>query len=192
MIIGVSGYAGAGKDTVGAYLQKCGWIRVAFADKLKELAIELDPELYMAWGDWLSLSYLIEERGSLDAAKQVHAPVRQYLQGLGVAMRDVLWPDIWVDAAMTTVHGETEQGHNVVITDVRFPNELQAIRELGGEVWRVNRRDHHPVNGHMSETALDSAVFDLVLENNHTIEDLERSILGYLQMDLVTWAGDGT
>jgi len=184
MIIGVSGYAGAGKDTVGAYLQKCGWIRVAFADKLKELAIELNPCLFPVGKE---LRDLVKQYGSLDGAKGYVPEVRQYLQDLGVSMRDILWPDIWIDAAMKTVHEEIEQGHNVVITDVRFPNELQAIRELGGEVWRVNRRGHAPVNGHVSETALDSAVFDLVLENNHTIEDLERSILGYLQMDLVTW-----
>lgn len=64
---------------------------------------------------------------------------------------------------------------NWIITDVRFPNELEAIKKRNGIVIRVNRYDitgQGKLNPHTSETALDDADFDYVLDNYGTVEDL--------------------
>lgn len=62
---------------------------------------------------------------------------------------------------------------NWIITDMRFPNELKAVEDKGGITIRVNRpqlisKDFE----HESETSLDSAIFDYVIENNGTLEEL--------------------
>lgn len=67
-----------------------------------------------------------------------------------------------------------------VITDVRFPNEADAIKERGGIVVRINRfhsvvRDHN-IPEHPSETALDNYSFDYVIDNDGSIDDLTEKV----------------
>ena len=62
------------------------------------------------------------------------------------------------------------------MTDVRFPNEAQRIKDLGGVVWRVKRPGVGPANYHESETALDDWPFDAVLENDGNLVDLSLKV----------------
>lgn len=159
-IIGLSGYARSGKDTVGAILVHHGYQRRAFADALKRVAVDI------GW----------------DGAKDDAG--RRLLQDLGVACRTHLHPDVWVDAAMADLPAR------VVFTDVRFPNEAQAIVDAGGEVWRVERARCGPANDHVSETALDGWPFDRVINNHGTLLDLRREVAGVL--DRLTARAGGT
>jgi hypothetical protein len=63
-----------------------------------------------------------------------------------------------------------------VIADVRFPNEAEAIKERGGKVIRINRHNHGAVNTHKSEIAMDNYMFDHVLYNDGTIDDLAENL----------------
>jgi hypothetical protein len=119
--------------------------------------------------------------------------VRQLLQEIGTdAMRDVIHPDAWVNALFTDYKGEycgsgtsaelaKELQQNWIITDVRFPNEFNAVRNRGGMLIRVERDDlfrlgyidKHP---HSSETALDGHSFDFVIYNNDNIDYLLSQI----------------
>ena len=76
---------------------------------------------------------------------------------------------------------------NWIITDVRFPNEVQAIKDRGGITIRINRPcsicggvGYHKLDcrpsEHQSETALDNAEFDYVIDNNGTIEELIEQV----------------
>lgn len=78
---------------------------------------------------------------------------------------------------------------NWVITDTRFPNELKAVKDKGGITIRVNRKpegkwidkqewDLHTkgIVPHESETALDNAEFDYVIDNNGSIEELVEKV----------------
>lgn len=73
---------------------------------------------------------------------------------------------------------------NWIITDMRFPNELEAVKSRGGITIRVNRFEQISTNirvhgtgvPHESETALDNAEFDYTIENNSTIEDLIQTV----------------
>lgn len=123
---------------------------------------------------------------------------RKLLQLIGTECgRDIIHPNIWVNALMSE-YKETlpclcegigvcvqpkgydceEIRPNWIITDMRFPNELKAIEDRGGVSIRVNRPVHalSQENNcgllHPSETALDNATFDYVINNNGTIEDL--------------------
>lgn len=178
-IIGLSGYARAGKDTVGEILGRYGYQRVAFADKLKELAYATNPVVgaFINQHDGIErdrLSDLVDTYG-WEVVKGGWDESREFLQRLGVAARDVLGSNVWVDAALSTL-----PSGKYVVTDVRFPNEAEAIKTLGGEVWRVERPGTGPVNGHESETALDSHGFDATIDNSGSLEDLADRVEGAL------------
>ena len=69
-----------------------------------------------------------------------------------------------------------EDGSKVVFADVRFPNEANAIKELGGEVWRVERFNSGPANNHASEHALDDYKFDHLIRNYNGLESLYKTV----------------
>ena len=164
-LIGLTGYARSGKDTVGGFLvRNHGFTRVSFADKLKDLAYRANPNVLWHGTAW-PLSKVVDGDGWEQA--KTHPEVRRFLQQLGVAVRDVLGEDTWVDAAIGDLTAD-----RVVVTDVRFRNEHDRIVDLGGTVYRVVRPGVEAVNGHVSETDLDD--LDLpVIPNVGTLDDLE-------------------
>jgi hypothetical protein len=165
MIIGLSGYAQSGKDTVAKILvDHYKFIRVAFADTLRGVAYKTNPLV----GDKLHLADLVDEYG-WDVAKQ-NPNVREFLQTLGLAAREELSADVWVVAALLKMSDEKK---NYVVTDVRFENEAVLIKQLGGQLWRVRRPSVDAVNDHVSERALDGYKFDQVIYNSDSLESLD-------------------
>ena len=65
---------------------------------------------------------------------------------------------------------------NWVITDCRFENEAMAVKSQGGIVVRINRPGVHPVNAHGSEVGLDNYLFDYVINNDGTLDELRREV----------------
>ena len=173
MIIGLSGKAGSGKDTVAQILvEEFGYKRVAFGDKIKECLLALDPIVWRVAqrGSIGTLSELVAEFG-WDYIKQ-DSEVRRLLQRMGTEVgRNILWKDIWVNLVLENV----SSSENVIITDVRFSNELQEIYDYQGKVWRIER-DIPAVNSHSSETELDDWEFDRVISNNGTLEELANRV----------------
>ena len=119
------------------------------------------------------MKYIIEQR---------RMTVRQLLQELGTeAMRDGLHTNVWVNALFADFKFAKMSQYNPshwLITDMRFPNELEAIKERGGITIRVTRDyalrggPEDPKNLHPSETALDKETFDYEIVNDGTIEEL--------------------
>lgn len=171
MIIGLSGYARSGKDTVAGMLMGIhGYERVAFADKIRELLFAMDP-LIMHEGRDFRLQDIVESKGWEDAKTQ-HPEVRRLLQDLGVGGRSLLDESIWVNAALNTFTADDK----VVVTDVRFKNEAARIKNLGGQIWRINRINVGPANDHISEIDLDDWGFDGVITNNSDMPNLIKQI----------------
>lgn len=130
--------------------------------------------------------------------------VRELLQKLGTdAMRDNLHENVWVNALFTDYKPTqmvssfpppatekeyiAQQGYpNWIITDMRFPNEMDAVKEREGITIRVVRDyalrggPEDPKNQHPSETALDDAKFDYEIINDGTIEDLIEKVRAIL------------
>ena len=103
---------------------------------------------------------------------------RSLLQKIGTDLfRNQLHPNTWVSSAFANYLNNAW-----IFTDVRFPNELEAIKKRKGLTIRVNRglveRTGKMIQGpeHISETALDDAKFDYVIENNGTIEELIEQV----------------
>ena len=150
MLIGLHGFPGAGKDTVARLLADAGYSRIAFADKLREALLGLNPVVIVEGGRGVRLAPLVKAHG-WDVLKRRVPEVRELLQRLGTeAGRNIHGEDVWVRLALWHVLPED----NVVITDCRFPHEFAAIRARGGVMVNVVRPDCGPVNDHVSERAL--------------------------------------
>jgi len=143
-LIGITGYAQHGKDTTGNYLvEQYGFTRYAFADQLKSMALVLNPYVDDTYSRRL---YTLVQSAGWDEAKE-NPEIRRFLQVLGTeAVRDHLGEDAWVNALQKRAQDDglwdrQGPGHKsqIVVTDVRFPNEAQFIKKHGGELWRVKR-----------------------------------------------------
>ena len=168
MIIGLSGYAQSGKNTVADILVDYhGFIALAFADPIKDLVYNINPKI-----NSIEIQGMVNEYG-WDIVKQ-DPEVRRLLQTTGEAGRQGIDEYHWV--AMTLSQIKDPQEGRYVITDVRFPNEASAISSQGGQLWRIERPGVDAVNDHISETALDAWVFDETIVNDGTIEDLKKKI----------------
>lgn len=168
MIIGLSGYARSGKDTVAELLVlNYGFKRLAFADGIREALLALNPILH----DGHRLNELVGMYG-WEVAK-AKDEVRRLLQVMGTEVgRKLINEDVWVWLLFNKVN----TNERIVIPDVRFPNEARMIEQQGGEVWRINRHNHSAVNNHISEHALDNHMFKRVVYNDNTLDDLSDEI----------------
>lgn len=123
--------------------------------------------------------------------------VRELLQRVGTeAMRDNVHEDVWVNALFADYKPTYNIKHSItvdtapnwIITDVRFPNEADAIKKRGGLVVRVERYNldgsdygwGNPASDHPSETSLDDYDFDYRILNNGTIDDLVLRVKEFL------------
>jgi uncharacterized protein (DUF2132 family) len=186
MIIGLSGYAQSGKDTVAQILvDQYGFERIAFADAIRELSSEINPHIEKG----IRLNEFVDEYG-WDVAKQ-KPEIREFLQKLGVGCRKVINESVWISVAMNKMNNYKK---NFVITDVRFKNEVTAVVQMGGAVWRVNRPGVTAVNGHVSEHDLDNYSFNAVINNDSTVEalDLQVAFLYKAEKDRTTWNANQT
>lgn len=159
-LVGLTGRKGSGKDTAAKALLEQGYQNVKFAGALKDMLRCLlgyqgvDAELIerMVEGD------LKEEP---TAYLQGKSP-RHAMQTLGTEWgRDLIGEDLWVHAAMNRASLA-----NTVITDVRFPNECEAVKNNGGIVVRVtNGGNGDSSDDHPSEVLIDQLPVDRELLN---------------------------
>lgn len=177
MIVGLMGYAQVGKDTVAKTLvEEHGFTRIAFADALRDAAYALDPiigAVSHVYGGVVEtrLRHTVDRLG-WDEAKQ-NPEVRRILQVLGTeAGRDIHGVNCWVDVAMRKVHGTGRY----VFTDVRFPSESTAIMRERGTLVRVRRQGFEPVNGHISETAVDHVEPHFTIYNDGSLDHLAGAV----------------
>ena len=175
-IIGIAGLAGSGKDTIGEAIVAFGklknekWEIKKFATELKRIASILT-------------GYKIQDFESQEFKNAKLGPewsdmtVRDMLQKIGTdAMRDNLHPDVWVNALFSNY------GYNNkwIITDVRFPNEVERIKQHNGTLIKVVRPGIVTLD-HYSEKALDDFDgWDHVIINDGDRYDLIKTVKAVL------------
>lgn len=186
-IIGISGYATSGKDTIADYLVKnYGFKKAHFSAKLKELLMKLNPLVPDDYDQWMRVTEYLTEGKLLgldewDYAKK-QPEIRRLLQELGTRCRELFGKGCWGDVLFKELELYEEP---IVIPDVRFTNEANRIREKGGVVWRVTRPGVGPINKHESETALDTYPYwDNVINNNGSLDELYETIEAILIGDI--------
>lgn len=169
MLIGLSGYARSGKDTVAEYLvAEHGFTRIAFADPMREALYRLNPLISIHDMTHVPLASAIDGMG-WEEVKAASADLRGLLQRMGTEVgRELFGQNFWVGQALA----RAARHENVVFSDVRFLNEANAIRNLNGSVIRVTRPGTDPANSHTSETSLDNYHFNETIVNDSSIEEL--------------------
>ena len=180
-IIGISGKARAGKDTLFAIAEKDGYVRLSFAEELKSRVRRDFPFLTLDHTDGALKEVPLEMLNG-------HTP-RELMIDYGTHLFRKYDTDYWVKATVARLNALPSDA-KVMFTDVRFVNEADAIKAAGGKLIRLER---HPDRDSMvsnltkmstSETALDDYNgFDYVLrgELNRVRADLETfwySIVG--------------
>jgi hypothetical protein len=186
-LIGLTGHKGAGKDTVAGILKRLyGYERKAWADALKREVYNAfgryilvgewegmpgdDPQYdtplqeYATFGRWLAFI----DAHKHDAPDTEYGWIRPLLQFWGTEYRRNLCGDDYWTRQLQLAPG-------VVVSDCRFPNEVQAIHKAGGKVWRVERRGYTG-DDHASERFIDSLPADLFVLNDGSVDDLEQEV----------------
>ncbi len=172
-LIGLCGYAQVGKDTVAGFLVQQGWTRVAFADALRDVLYALNPIVVYGGGTEARVKDLVDHHG-WDKAKVDYPEIRVLLQRLGTeAGRETLGENLWVRIGEEKIEGA---GTPVVVTDCRFPNEINLIKRRKGTLIWIERPGTGAANAHASEHSVNRDDCDLVINNNGTFEDLYRKI----------------
>tara|TARA_R100001463_G_scaffold103656_2_gene158102 strand:- start:16295 stop:16849 length:555 start_codon:yes stop_codon:yes gene_type:complete len=173
-IIGLSGKKKSGKDTVyrlaGEYLKKhykakAG--RVAFADPLKHEVSEITG---------FTLEFIEKHKDELRSLLQVWgADFRRAFNG----------SDYWINKMRPIVEQSADHYDVLFITDCRFKNEVSYIKEIGGTLVKVERRESgypEPFDVHSSENDLNNyGDYDYILNNDKTKEELTRSVSQMLE-----------
>ena len=210
MIIGVCGFIGSGKDTIADYLVNFHeFRRDSFANTLKDAVANV-----FGWNRELLEGRTKESREwreqvDLWWAKRLkipHLTPRWILQQWGTEVgRRGFHDDIWIASLENKLRSTQD---NIVISDCRFPNEIQSIKNQGGKVvwvqrgalpewyeaalsfnkgergnmtWAISRHKLDTLKIHASETSWVGTTFDAVIDNNGTIEELYTQVKSLVQ-----------
>lgn len=171
-LVGIYGYARSGKDTIGEHLTKnFKYRRYAFADPLKEAAS-------IAFGIPLDHFYNPEYKETINEFWGFSP--RYIAQVFGTeCMRQQFRDDFWIKRAEGSwLACQNENTHvGMVVTDVRFDNELKWIKSEGGILIKITRPGVEGVVGvHASEQFFDDDLFDHVIANDDTIKSLHHQV----------------
>lgn len=180
-IVGIGHRARVGKDTAASALcASLGFVQRGFADPLKALALECDPiispgQTMVNQLNNTRLKWIIQGLGGWEKTKDTYPEARRFLQNLGVGARKVFGENFWIDQAFNELGTEP-----VVFADVRFENEVEAIRSRGGVVIDIVRAVP-PTVAHVSETELDGFDFDEVFVNDQGIAELQATVVAWVK-----------
>lgn len=166
VLIGLVGRKQVGKDTAADYLcRHYGFIKYAFAQPLKQMC----QQLFFLSDDQLSDNTLKE---AIDP-RWGRSP-RQILQVVGTDMFRNHWDvNFWVDHFGVWVR--QQEGAHIVVSDVRFQNEADAIKDRGGLLIQIKRGSAGTGDGHASETQNIKGV-DRVIVNDGDLSKLYTQI----------------
>ena len=187
------------------------WIRYSYATGFTK---DNDGKVTMLSTQCDKGRYILEAKVNYQTAYKTEYTVRMLLQHFGTEVGRLIHRNFWVNALFADYNpkgfyhniddstNDYDVYPNWIITDVRFPNEAEAIKERGGFIIRINRdspcevcsltisekrgnacrevacpRGRSDYKGnHPSETSLDDYNFDYVIDNNGTIEELIEKV----------------
>lgn len=172
-LIGLTGYAGTGKDTVRALLDEHGYHVLAFADPIRMMV----RELFTSAG--IDTDYMDTRNLKEAIIPELGLSYRHMAQTLGTEWGRSLHPNFWTRIAgayMIDCSKEPSYFHSFCISDVRFINEAQWVRDQGGVIWRVERPQAVPVRAHASEAEMYHFTADKTIVNDGSIDDLRIAV----------------
>ena len=203
-IIGLAGPAGSGKDTVADLLRThVRFNKCAFADQLRwevRDAFNVDKSLLThrltkelphsalalknctdnAFTGLLLKSGLYDRfNGSIDDFLAAPRSPRHIMQLWGTEYRRAHDHGYWTSAVVSHIAQQCRShNHRHVITDVRFENEAQAVRNMGGVIWQIKRPGLTLDTTHSSETDGSQFQPNTIINNSHDIRHLQAVVMG--------------
>jgi len=163
-IIGLIGLAQSGKSTVAQHLSdNHGFVRIRFAGPLKAMCRSMGLTDREIEGDGKEAPHMM----------LCGKTPRYVMQTLGTEWgRELIGPDFWTGIWRESVMAAIDQGaKGIVAEDCRFPNEIEAVRSLGGEVWQIIRPGAVKL-AHISESASSEIDPDFIIHNTGKVRDL--------------------
>lgn len=172
--IGLTGKMRSGKDTVGDFLKKeYGFKTFAFAEGIKFVC------------------------GSLGLEPDDNGKPRALYQGVGQDLRKYD-PNVWVEYTLRKINKHCTDRDNIVITDVRQPNEVEALQAAGFTIVRIHADDSLRIQrmeaagdnycmddlNHETELAVDTLDTDFTINNNGTIKQLQSLLFSIINLML--------
>lgn len=181
LLIGLTGLAGSGKDTVAGMLLRLWAERdlmrstcIAFAAPIRSMCFELlqharvqDP-----------IGYMLNRELKEAVIPELGVSYRHLAQTLGTEWgQQCLGRDVWIRVLDKRLQAYREQlVTRFVIPDVRFAPEADWLRAQGGVIWRVERPGVAPVREHVSESGTATIQSDCVILNDGTLDDLRANV----------------
>jgi hypothetical protein len=159
MIIGLTGLKQSGKSTASAYLQqKYGFVNLNFKTAMIEeikrlfpLFLDKEAEIHRCTVD--------------DLFNLKPGSFRQFMQNYGTELRRDSDTNYWVNKWLTSANKLWYTGQSkIVVDDVRFLNEAEAIKIAGGKIIRIIRKGQVTPDNHTSETEMASIKVDATIE----------------------------
>jgi hypothetical protein len=150
--------ARVGKDTFADYIEEYhGCVRLSFAENVYKIATQVQ----------IILGRPVTKEPAL-------------LQFIGDGLRNLLGEDIFVNSVMAHVRSieQSDPDANILITDMRYPNEMKILSDHGFTTVKITR-ENRPIDrnpNHKSEIALLGAVFDVHLTNDESIEEFRSAV----------------
>lgn len=162
----------SGKSLAANVLARTSHRMMSFAEPIKRMGLEFFVSLGYEKDEAVALVWAHKEK----IVPEINATPRHVLQTLGTQWgRDCINQNIWLDCMKYRI--EKEQSYGVVIDDVRFLNEAEMIKDMGGEMWKIIRPSVVNKETHVSEGGLDNwDGFDRVIENTGTIQEFRAKL----------------
>ena len=178
MIIGLMGYKQVGKSTAAKYLEeKYGFVRINFKDALIEELKSGFPDLLALFSEHygLTIDELFEQKPPM---------MRALMQNFGTEVRRADHKHYWIQKWAVKVLDAVGKKRDIVVDDVRFRNEGQAITAQRGVLIRLTRPDVETGGTHSSETEMESIVANFTIPSlkgehevlYHEIDKVMKSI----------------
>lgn len=187
-LIGLGGKLRSGKDALAEYLRdEHDFVVMGMSDALNDALLKLNPWITIISEDGpyvpgydrvVRYRTLHAQVGYVEAKK--NPEVRRLLQVLGTEVgREMISDHVWADIARRRIEGYLSEGKSVVLTALRFPNEIHMIEDLGGlTAWIDRSSEHRGVTEeqaqHASETGVSKEDFEILVSNDGTLEDLYK------------------
>lgn len=165
-IIGLTGRARVGKDTVARFIVAArGGYQYSFADPMRAM---------LRAGFGIDMNDPFWEANKETVVPALGKSPREIMQTLGTEWgRNMIGSNTWITMAQQRL---LAAGPGMVISDVRFENEAHWVRKLGGRIMHIKRDDAQKVAPHSSEGGIAMAPGDGVILNNGSLQDLQQAV----------------
>lgn len=194
IVVGLGGYLRSGKDTVADHLvSEHGFVKMGMSDPLHEMMMRFNPAIFVnpteakkanegntdiaykiTYG-FHSYSFLTEVLGYVEAKKI--KGYREALQKFGTdVVRNMIDENTWVKLAEKRIREQTEQGNHVVMTSIRFKNEVKLMSKIDAATLWINRPGTGGESTHASENNVNYTDFGSVIENDDTLDHLYSEV----------------